>query len=643
MIQRRADQFAEAGVDTVIHFGFHFRFDFAWYFGSVHGLLADIADALHERNIRFLDHYSCNLVARPGTRDQLINYHTGQRHHIAIHPDPIAAEKAEYAGYRLNDLREIDVETGEPTYLQAYQCEMFCHNNPDFLAMHESYIKRQLAEIPLDGFMMDDMCCYGAFRTCGCRHCREKFQRDYGHELPPVTDKKFWGDTSGHPMTWGNYDNKVFLDWVRMRYQTVSNHLKLVRTIIGPEKILMTCCSSSGPSILNSYGLSYERFIETCDWVMMENCGLSAETIKWASKEPEAMLHKAISETKAGSKAPCVALSYFLFDDGAYLGWAIARFWGVQNWASTNLGIPIEPMGLKEDVELVGPFNRWEIQNSELGMGEDVVDVQIAFVRANRENGWRDTAGMDHWDRVRKWAQACIEQNIGYRFVLTDELGDAAALLARTVPLILDGCSHLSDRQINAIRDYLRQGGRLGVVAPLGMHDEMGNLRADSFLTELQTDENLGRSVFFVDSEQCAEELMGWVRSEQIKPRIRLIDESGEWAVRGRLYGDQLAVHIMNRALAGVEHPELLDRGGAKKKVLQEIVSKATADSAILEIDFRGMACRKWQKPVMLSPEFSAPRSVTPTGEQDQILRWKIPLNDLKLYAVVNDESLRKS
>src|SRR5206468_1950910 len=36
-IRRRADGFAKAGIDTAINFGFHCRFDFANYFGQLHG------------------------------------------------------------------------------------------------------------------------------------------------------------------------------------------------------------------------------------------------------------------------------------------------------------------------------------------------------------------------------------------------------------------------------------------------------------------------------------------------------------------------------------------------------------------------------------------------------------------------------
>ncbi len=67
-IKRRADGFAKAGIDTAINFGFHNRFDFANYFSQLHGYYASVCEALHQRGIRFMDHYSCNDVTRPRTR-----------------------------------------------------------------------------------------------------------------------------------------------------------------------------------------------------------------------------------------------------------------------------------------------------------------------------------------------------------------------------------------------------------------------------------------------------------------------------------------------------------------------------------------------------------------------------------------------
>ncbi len=46
-IKRRAEGFAKANIDTAINFGFHMRFDFANYFGQLHGYFATVCEELH--------------------------------------------------------------------------------------------------------------------------------------------------------------------------------------------------------------------------------------------------------------------------------------------------------------------------------------------------------------------------------------------------------------------------------------------------------------------------------------------------------------------------------------------------------------------------------------------------------------------
>jgi hypothetical protein len=621
-IRRRADALAEAGVDTAIQNGFHLRFDFTPYFGLLHGYLADVAETLHERNIRFLDHYTCNLIARPNSAEELNKYHRLHRHHVSIHPTSADGESLRYAGYRFNDLREVDVETGDPTYTWSYQSEMFCHTNPDFLAMHEAYLRRHLAEIPADGLQVDDLCRYAYFRACACRHCRERFARDYGRELPPFADKSFWGDTSKPPTEWGNYDNPAFRDWVLMRHRTHADHLALVRRIIGPDRILMTCCSHSGSLRMNSLGISYEHFIEPCDWVMLENNGLSVQTVHWSGAETDAMLHKAIAATKSpGRPAPSVACSYTFFQDSAYLGWAISRFWGVCNWSSTQFqGLETDPDPLPEDAELIAPFNRWEMDH-ELPEGDDVVEARIVFLRAMKETGWRDAQGRDHWTRVAQWAGALLKRNIGYRFVLTDELADAVRLAAENSPLILDGCAILTDSQRTALATFVRKGGKLIVVPPLDAKLE-------------------GPNVITMGADAVgAKGLEELVDKGIIAPRLRRVSGDAGRRLRLRRHGGRLVLHVLNESLEGVEHPTVYD-SLSRCKVLHKIRSLATEEPLVVEIDATGLPW-DWKTPAMFSPELSVSRPARVESLGRDRLRLTLDVRGVRLYAQVQENGNR--
>jgi len=631
-IQRRADQMATAKIDAAINFGFHYRFDFAPYFGALHGYLADVAKALHERNIQFIDHFSCNVIARPHTAADVLGFVTHERHCVNLYPDAVAAKEASYAGYRFNPLRETLIASGEPTYIRMYAGECLCHNNPDFLEMHKSYLKRLFAEVPLDGIHQDDMAFYGSFATCGCRYCREKFRQEFGHELPPLSDRDFWGDVSGRPSDWGNYDNPAFRDWVRLRYQSNADHLKMVRETIGPDKILMTCCSSSGPLALNGMGLSAEEWIGEVDWLMMENVGLSPRSVRWPDIEAEAMLHKGIAASKSSDGSPAITISYFTFPDGAYLGWAIARYWGVGNWASTLWGrLPVDPPGAKEEAELILPFNQWETAHPLEAPGRDVLDLQLAFIRASRDNGWRDAKGRDSWNRISRWPQYLTKSNLGYSFVTTRELETQSQKLSTSAPLVLDGCPDVSDRVCQTLRDFVIRGGRLWVAPPLGTRNEHAQPRAKSLLEVLRDDKSVQGRVSVIDPDLGPAILPDLTRTEQFAPRVRQVSGSAGWSARLRIHGQRLCLHLLNHDLQGEAHPTVV--GGYDTKILYKIATNPVREPLVLEVDCAGLP--SLNQATLQSPDLRAPRPVAVESTGNERLQLTLNLEGIRLYAMV--------
>jgi hypothetical protein len=635
-IQRRADQMAAAKIDVAINFGFHYRFDFSPYFGALHGYLADVAKALHERNIQFMDHFSCNVIARPRTPEDVLGFHTHERHCVNLYPDRIAAREAGYAGYRFNDLREVLVASGQPTYIPRYAGECLCHNNSDFLKIHKAYLRRLFAEVPLDGIHQDDMAFYGSFATCGCRYCREKFHREFGRELPPIAARDFWGDTSLRPSDWGNYNNAAFRDWVRLRYQSNADHLRVVRETIGPDKILMTCCSSSGPLVLNGLGLSAEEWIDLVDWVTMENVGLSPKSIQWPRIESEAMLHKGIAASKSPAGAPAITISYFTYPDGAYLGWAIARFWGVGNWATTLWGrLPVDPPDGKEEAVLIRPFNQWEVAHPLATPGRDVCDLQLAFIRAARDNGWRDSQGRDSWQRISRWVEYLTTHSVGYAFITTRDLEAAPPPLSTSMPLVLDGSTDVSDRVAQVLREFVASGGRLWVAPPYGERDERARPRAKSLLEALQDDAALKARVVAIDPGQGPSVLPELIRQGQLAPRIRRISGPPGWSARLRVHGERLCLHLLNARLQGVPHPTVKGAGG--EEILYRINTEPAREPLVMEVNCTGLP--KFDRATLESPDLDSPRSAKVEAAAGGRLRLTLDLQGVRLYGEVRPAS----
>ncbi|HOP11549.1 MAG TPA: hypothetical protein PK629_08660 [Oscillospiraceae bacterium] len=629
-IKRRAAEFAESGIDTAVNFGFHNRFDFSNYFDSLHGYYHDVCEELHQNGIRYMGHYSCNVVERPRTKAEFYKLHAAQRHHVLLPPDERAAAFAQYEGFFYRDLCEVDLRDGSRGYTDIYQGEIFCHNNPDFIEMNRRYLKRLIEDVPMDGIMIDNMCDYAFLATCGCEYCREKFRKTYGHDLPPLSDQSFWGNTDAHPSLWGNYDNPVFRDWIRFKADTPVEHLKVMKETLG-DIPLMTCCSSTGPIRLNAIGLNLERISGDLDLVMLENCGTGAGTVNWVRMDAEALQQKDIAE-KMGH-APAIALSYFIFEPGAYLGWALSRFWGVANWSSTLFGrLEREPDEPAATHDLIRPYNIWEQKHSELDLGGDIPELRIASNILCRENGFRDENGEEHWTKISEWSRACVEHNIGYRFVRANELTETKTLLSEDTPLILDGVGCVSNAQYQAICEFLRLGGKAVVRLPFGTHDENGFIREMPLSDELLT---AGYQNLIIAEDKAETMLPHLIKTGLINPVITQFCGDPRWALRVRQHQGNLILHLLNRALEAVPSSELKN-AMMNEKILESIQSNITDHHVEYILDFSKTACPIWKTAYLLSPETGdekQPVKIETLGENK--IKISADLSPIKIYGVI--------
>jgi len=628
-IKKRADGFAQAGIDTAINFGFHDRFDFANYFGQLHGYYATVCEELHQRGIRFMDHYSCNHVCRPRNEADFRRVHQYERHSVLLFPDPIAAKHAQYEGYFFQDLCEVDLRDGSRGYAKQYQFEAFCHNNPGLRDMHRKYLQRLMKEVPFDGIEVDDMCSYPGNTTCGCKHCRDRFRRDYGHEIPNFSDKSFFGDTTQKDMLeWGNYANPVYRDWLRMKSDSVRDHIRMIKEVVG-DKPLMTCCSDTGPIVLNAVALDLEKMAPYLDFFMLENVGTNVRNVEWISMDAEALNQKDIAARRGG--APALALSYALSEKGAYLGWSLGRFWGASNWSSTLNGrLEEDPAHALEMEDAISKPNNWEKQYSDLHYweGQDLVEVRVVNNRHCRDNGWRDAAGNEHWDRSKAWSVQLVKHNVGYRFVRAEELADAAALMKEHTPLVLDGVGCVSDAQFAAIERYLAGGGLVWMALPFGTHDEKG------FVRKMPLSERLikGRhkNLVIVDSAIAATPLEKLISGGRFKPVLKQVKGDNRWAARIRTYdGVGPVLHFMNAGLMA-EPDEVKDLSGVP--LMKDIVSLVKDHELVYEVDASRV---KFSALALMSPELQGQkRGVSIAAGKDGRDIVRVNMEGIVIYGV---------
>jgi hypothetical protein len=595
-IKRRAAAFAEAKIDTAIIFGWHIRFDFANYFGQLHGYMADVADELHKYDIKLMDHYSCNHTERPRDKAEFAKLHKGQRHHALLFHDEVALNHAQYEGHFFNDICEIDLRDGSRGYARQYQMEAFCHNNPAFLDMHAKYLLRLLKDVPLDGMQVDDMCDYAGLTTCGCKYCRERFKKDYGHDIPPFSDKNFFGDTNKPMLQWGNYQNPVFRDWIRMKTDGIVDHVKMVKGILG-DKPLMSCCSSTGPLSLNAISLDLEKMAPYLDFFMLENVGTNIRGVNWVHMDAEALNQKDIAQWRGNAVA--MALSYTIYEIGGYFGWALSRFWGVANWCSTlNQRLEEDPSDAKEQEDVISASNKWELLHSNLDIrdGNDIVELRLVNNKLCKDNGYKDENGVEHWSKARAWSENLLQANIGYRFLRYEELADEEAISLEKSPVIIDGSGCVSDKQFDAISSYLSKGGTVWLALPFGTHDEKGFKRTNPLSEKLLRSKY--KNLLVTNSAYKGNPLKELILAGKFKPILKQIAGDNGWAARIRIHKNKPVIHFMNTLMEGIPHPELKDVPGVP--ILSGIKSKIKNNQIKFEIISGGPDVSGLQ---LLSPE----------------------------------------
>jgi len=467
-VRRRADQCAASGVNCCLIFGAHFRWDFMPLWARLHDELRFIAAELHQRNILLFDHHSSVLTHRPRNRQEALNIWERNRHHIPFYPSREEAVTWQFNGSTMNDWRMLDVETGEPVYLPTYNAEQYCMNHPLFRAAYQQYVKRLLAETGIDGLMSDDQIYYADWRACACRHCKERFKREYGHELPPVNDAGFWG----------NRCSEAFRDWIAMRFRSSGDFLAGVKAALPAAFPLLTCCSSSDGHALPAFGMSYQDFIEHSNHVLLEMVG-STPSLAGTSDDriPSQLLHLGIARDH---HAPCFGLGYGFFPDTAFFIWAVNRFLGSDSWFSTLKGrlnaSPAELAQLADDPELVGEGYRWERANPQLFTGEVDADVAVFFSRATR-----DYYGQVAGDYTGDYSATCLNLTRGG---ITCDAVTAVPECGRLRCLLLSSVMCLSALQRQRLAKFMDAGGTVIATGPTGHYDERANPMARVWLAD---------------------------------------------------------------------------------------------------------------------------------------------------------------
>ncbi len=254
----RAARFQERGINTVVMFGLHFRFDYFAHFERVFGLLREIADICHDHGLRVVEHHSATLVHRVRNRKDRLEIRERNFHHVPFYPD--GWEHAYYGGKPMAAWRQVSARDGKPVFFERYTCECFCPNHPDYQHAYLDYIARHVEAVPIDACMSDDLHYLPDFYSCGCEHCRKRFFEEEGITLPSARDRGFWE----------NFENPDFLKWIAARYRWNGDFYRRLRAALPSGIMLWGCASDAIDARVAGIAYSPQHYVPHWDAVFHE-------------------------------------------------------------------------------------------------------------------------------------------------------------------------------------------------------------------------------------------------------------------------------------------------------------------------------------------------------------------------------------
>ena len=449
-IRRRADTYAEAGVDTAIIFGTHFRWDYLPYWSIVHILLSEVSKALKERGIKLFDHHSATLVYRFRSPEEIREAMRSKVHGLPWAPSPEPAADWTFNGERLNSWRVIDARTGGPARVPQYYAEQFCINHPGFRTAYTKYLKQLLAETGIDGLMCDDMIYFGGFYHCSCEHCRKKLK----FELPETSDASFWG----------NWGDDRWHEYLAMRRDSIGKFLETVKAAL-PEGFPLMSCNTTGAygGYSNYSGQSIHEFIRGDNIISMELCGENLDS---------PVYRQTVLNYQAGAskkyELPVITVGYGAFPDSAGHLWSMNQLAGHSTWFSATVGrsFPDEIQKLLPGETAIAKAFRFEKAHPELFAEQPEYDCAVYFSETTKYGSYFGScekgATKDYRDLIGMLISA------GFR---PETVFDFPADAKQSSCVLMPSAALLTVEEQSAMDNYLASGG---VILRFGPDDLTG-------------------------------------------------------------------------------------------------------------------------------------------------------------------------
>lgn len=346
-----------------------------------------------------------------------------------------------------------------------------CINSP----YYDEYLPQVITEIiersHPDGVTDNSWAGMGRESICYCEYCKNKFRLATGHTLPEAA----------------NWDDEAYRQWIMWSYlrriEIWELNNKVTRAAGGKDCIWSGMNSGS----VTQQARSFRDLREICkraDIMMLDHQRRDDDTGFQQNGDTGKRVHGMLGWDKLAPESMAMYQSgpgyYRLASKPA----AEARMWMISGIAGG-----IQPWwhyiaAFHDDRRMHGsakPVMEWcEKHQSLLVNREPVATVGLVWSQRNTDFFGRDHAAARVDAPYTGWMHSLVRARIPYLPIHIDDVATANVKL-----LILPNIGALSDRQANAIRDWVGKGGHLIATGETSLYNEWGDPRKDYALADI--------------------------------------------------------------------------------------------------------------------------------------------------------------
>ena len=389
-------------------------------------------------------------------------------------------------------------EPEKPLFFEEYGgVYLYCLNNPDFRKEYYKRVYDLQKEMGFDAWMIDEVEWLPDWYVCGCRHCREKFKKETGYDLPTDKNSEIWGD----------FTNPIWRAWIAARMRWCGDFFRDLRSYLednGIHDLPLTACHAGITSIWSSqyWGIDVVELTRGIDWVFYEAfVGNGAPFYSWRRYIAEIQVYSALARAKTDHNSFVLFYPMGAKEEFDWC-WSAAYTLGQRSWYRSPY---ID--GIK-----------WEQRHEYLSYpkGKEIVDVGLVFSHPTRDfysdkskmylyasDLFVDRGYVNEWSA---WAEAIVESNTPHEVLMDDMITSSA--IDKYKALLLPSTECLSDAQVKALLDYAAKGGKLVVSGTPAKCDETGKKRESDELTKKLLD----AAYLKIDAVDAEKALIGFIR-----------------------------------------------------------------------------------------------------------------------------------